>query len=114
MSDAIAPEVESDMLDVIWGDPPPTGKYGALLERYVNALKTRPGEWGELPAQDGEYYPLSVGTSLRKAYPDVEYTSRTTDSPNRVRIWARWIESDPEAEALRTRRPVGVPNNKRK
>lgn len=106
-----------DDFDVIWDEPPPTGKYGTRLERFVNKLKDKPGEWGQLPPyknDDGEetFYPLSVLTTLRKAYGErVDYTSRATDTVNRNRIWARWVEpDDPEHEAGRKLRPVRPTN----
>ena len=54
----------------------------------------------------GEQYPLSVGTNLRKTYPDIEYTSRTTETPNRHRIWARWIEPELDPTTERNLRSI--------
>lgn len=101
---------EADEFEVIWEDPPPTGKYGNRLDRFVSILKGDPGKWGELPPMpDGSYYPISVATTLRRAYGDrIEYTTRATGTPNRNRVWARWLgeSDDPEQNARAGLRPV--------
>lgn len=99
-----------DDFEVIWEDPPPTGRYGDRLERFVTKLKENPNTWGEMPRINGEGYPISVGTTLKKTYGDrIEYTTRRTDQANRYRVWGRWREpnpDDPDANARSQRRPV--------
>ena len=100
---------DDDDFEVIWEDPPPTGKYGDRLDRFVTMLKANPNQWGQLPPVNGsEGYPLSVGTALKKTYGDrLDYTSRRTPTANRHRIWARWLEEeDPEQVARGQRRPT--------
>ena len=99
-----------DELEMVWEEPPPSGKYGELLEWFVGNLKLKPNSWSKLPPhpETGEQYPLSVLTSLRKSYgAHIEYTSRKTGTANRNYIWARWLEpADPDAEARARRSAV--------
>jgi hypothetical protein len=93
---------------VVWGDPPPTGKYGLLIEGFVERLKARPGEWGSLPPFEGGWYPMSVATALNKGYGgDIEVTTRATETKNKNRIYARWVgpeEPDDEVNKVRQQR----------
>lgn len=87
---------DDDDFEVIWQEPPSYGKHGQRIERFVELLKTKPGEWGELPplkTEDGdEYYPSSVPSLLRKRYGnEVEMRSVShSTNPVRVRIFARY------------------------
>lgn len=105
-----------DEFEVIWHEPPLTGRWGARLERFVELLRANPMKWGELPpvkTDEGDvYYPLTVATTLRKRFGHlVESRTVSTDKKSRVRIYARYIadpDEDPEVlarKALRSVRP---------
>lgn len=96
--------------DLIWHDPPPSGRWGPVMERFTGFLAKRPGEWGEMPPPDGGY-PVSLATNLRKSYGDKGFEFRATafspGSHTRIRIYGRQIAADdPELKARTNLRPV--------
>jgi len=104
-------------MEVIWENPPPQGtKWAEYIVDYVNALKARPGEWGELPPKEGEYFPSTLAASIRKYNPHVETTMRPAGKPNRFRIWGKYNapepEPTPEPEPEETE-PEGPPTKRR-
>lgn len=96
--------------DLTWHEPPPSGRWGPVMDRFTQLLAKRPGEWGELPPpNDG--YPASLAQILRRTYTAKGYEFRTSvwkpGSHTRIRIWGRYVDpEDPEREARANLRSV--------
>lgn len=97
-----------DDFEIVWEDPPPQlrGKYADWTGRFIEALRANPGKWGKMPQFEGEDFPASVLTALRK-HKDIQAVGRASADRNRIRIYGQCVESDPEALARRTLKSVG-------
>lgn len=81
----------------VWGDPPPNNGKGPnreldqALDRFVQSMRERPGEWAELPGIEGEEgHPNSRATKLKKSYQYLNVETRgIPGSKTRRRIWVR-------------------------
>lgn len=75
------------MTEVEWGDPPIGQKRIGELKAFVEALRSRPGEWAKYP------HPMAngrSGPSNRKAYPGTQWTSRRREDGT-VDMYGRWV-----------------------
>jgi hypothetical protein len=78
--------------DIIWGDPPPNQRQPGRTLRFVELLKTRPGEWGLYPMTASS--PASA-TNNKKRFPGTEWKARKSlDEPGRFRLYGRWVGDD--------------------
>jgi len=78
-------------MELLWGNPPPPGnKWSTFIVEVVTALRTRPGDWAEIPPKDGEYFPSTFAGTVRKYEPLVETTMKPSGEKNRFRVWARY------------------------
>lgn len=77
-----------------WAEPPPS-KRGRQrdphLRAFVQQLKTQPGRWAIFDEKATSWYP----TSLKRTYPQVEWTTRTVRDPATAlpsyRLYGRWV-----------------------
>lgn len=75
---------------IIWADPPPS-KTGRPSEHqpFVDALRANPGKWARIPRL---YIGRSSTTSLKKRYPDIEWTMRPAEGEEGFWVYGRALE----------------------
>lgn len=76
------------MSEIVWQDPPETPRgMSGRCRQFVEALKSRPGEWALYPT------PMSSAgsaTTYRTTYPEVEWTVRVRPD-RKYDMYGRWI-----------------------
>lgn len=77
---------------IVWGSPPPVARKKirkpGKQQRFVNALRARPGQWGRYPrVVKGS----SSSTQLRKRYPGTEWTTRKANDEGGCYLYGRWV-----------------------
>jgi hypothetical protein len=75
------------MSDIVWQDPPPIIGGLGTTQRFVQALKERPGTWA--------LYPRALSTSsaasqYSKSFPLTEWTTRRRDD-GKYDYYGRWV-----------------------